>query len=402
MTAVETRPVLPMTRTCPFQPPEGYRELREDGVLTRVDLLSGQVAWVVTGYAEARALFTDARLSVNRSLPEYPMLSGVRMDENARRATRAVLTFVDMDEPGHGRIRRMLIPGFGVRQSRALRPELRRAADTALDRMARRTSAELLADYAVPMSAGLFRALFGVPQEDHEFIEERLRVAATDRMIAGQALAEVMAYFRERIAGGTAGGVLADLVAERVRTGQLSADELLNNTMTLIVSGNENLANALALAVCTLLAHPDELTRLRAQPELMPNAVEELLRYGSIADTVPRLALADIEIAGHVIRAGDGVILPTALLNRDEHAFPGADRLDLGRPARHHLAFGYGVHQCLGQHVVRDTLEVAITALFDRFPDLRLAVPVEDVPAREAAGIQGVTELPVIWGDHHD
>jgi pentalenic acid synthase len=166
---------------------------------------------------------------------------------------------------------------------------------------------------------------------------------------------------------------------------------------TLLVAGSENLANLIPLAVLTLLEHPGQLAAVTADADLLPGAVEELLRYLSIADTVPRLALAGIELGGHLIEAGDGVIIPVAAANRSAEVFAEPDTFDVRRSARQHLAFGHGVHQCLGQNLVRVVLEVALSALFDGIRSLRLAVPVERIGVRGPIGVQGLTELPVAW-----
>lgn len=168
----------------------------------------------------------------------------------------------------------------------------------------------------------------------------------------------------------------------------------------LLVAGHETTANMIALGTLALLEHPDQLERLRTEddPGLLTSAVEELLRYLTIThDGRKRVATDDIEIAGEVIRAGEGVIVATDLGNRDPEAFPDPDTLDLGRDARHHVAFGFGVHQCLGQPLARMELQVAYRTLFQRIPTLRLATTLDQVPFKHDGGVYGVYELPVTW-----
>ncbi|MFE2131919.1 cytochrome P450, partial [Streptomyces sp. NPDC059466] len=159
----------------------------------------------------------------------------------------------------------------------------------------------------------------------------------------------------------------------------------------------ESPANMISLGTFTLLRHPEQLAELRAEPALMPAAVEELLRFLSIADGLLRVATEDIEVAGATIRADDGVVFSTSVINRDDYTFPEPDALDWHRPARHHVAFGFGIHQCLGQNLARAEMEIALLSLFDRLPGLRLDAPADDIPFKPGDTIQGMLELPVTW-----
>ena len=168
--------------------------------------------------------------------------------------------------------------------------------------------------------------------------------------------------------------------------------------MLLLVAGHETTASVISLGVITLLEHAEQLERFRSDPDVVPGAVEELLRYLSIIDSGPqRIAAEDIEIGGVHVDAGDGIVISSSLANRDPDAFPDPDRFDIARTPNHHLAFGYGVHQCLGQNLARMELRIALPALFERIPSLRLAVPVEELRLRPAVSIQGVNALPVAW-----
>jgi cytochrome P450 len=168
----------------------------------------------------------------------------------------------------------------------------------------------------------------------------------------------------------------------------------------LLIAGHETTANMIALGTLALLEHPEQLAALRdaGNPQLVAAAVEELLRYLTIVHFgLRRVALADIEIGDRIIRAGDGVILATVAGNRDEQVFADPDRLDIHRDARRHVAFGFGVHQCLGQPLARVELQVAYGTLYRRIPSLRLAVDREQVPFKDDGLVYGVYELPVTW-----
>lgn len=179
----------------------------------------------------------------------------------------------------------------------------------------------------------------------------------------------------------------------------MEGEELVRLAEILLVAGHETTANMISLGTFTLLRHPDQLARLTGEDGegVVPAAVEELLRFLSIADGLSRVAVEDIEIGGETLRAGEGVLLSTAVINRDAAAFAAPDELDLGRGARNHVAFGFGIHQCLGQNLARAELEIALPALFRRLPGLRLAVPPEEVPVKPGDTVQGLLELPVTW-----
>jgi pentalenic acid synthase len=243
-----------------------------------------------------------------------------------------------------------------------------------------------------------------VPYEDHDFFEEQSRrllrgPTAEDSM---DARARMEAYFDELIdrkqrQDAPGDGVLDELVHQRLAEGELDREGLIAMAIILLVAGHETTANMISLGTFTLLGHPERLAELRADPDLVPAAVEELLRMLSIADGLLRVAVEDIEVAGETIRAGDGVIFSTSVINRDEAVYPEPDTLDLHRPARHHVAFGFGIHQCLGQNLARAEMEIALRTLFGRLPGLRLAVPPEEIPFKPGDTIQGMLELPVTW-----
>jgi cytochrome P450 len=189
-------------------------------------------------------------------------------------------------------------------------------------------------------------------------------------------------------------------LAERIEAGDLSRQEATAMGVLMLFAGHETTANMIALGTLALLQHPDQLAALREtdDPKLVASAVEELLRYLTITHGgLRRVALEDIEIAGQVIRAGEGVIAVNETANRDPLVFPDPDRLDIQRDARHHVTFGYGVHQCLGQSLARMELQVAYPTLLRRMPTLTLATDVEQIPFKHDGFIYGVYELPVTW-----
>ncbi|MFJ2415656.1 cytochrome P450 [Streptomyces brevispora] len=409
----------PQNRTCPYHPPTGYpSESRGQQSVTPVRLYTGRTVWLVTGHAEARALLVDPRLSSDRENPAFPLFAR-RLAETSQRRVE----LIGVDDPEHNVQRRMLIPSFTVKRTMALRPQIQATVDTLLDAMVEQgPPADLVNAFALPVPSMVICALLGVPYGDHEFFEAQSRKLlrgpeASDVEVARDALDEYFRVLIERKRRDPGEGLLDELIVKQLETGAVDREELVRLAEILLVAGHETTANMISLGTFTLLQHPEQLARLRAAGaesagaagaeagdrsssgfgDGVSAAVEELLRFLSIADGLSRVALQDIEVGGVTVRAGDGVVLSTSVINRDEAVYPSPDELDLGRSARNHVAFGFGIHQCLGQNLARAELEIALPALFDRLPGLRLAVPAEEVPFKPGDTVQGLLELPVTW-----
>jgi cytochrome P450 len=263
-----------------------------------------------------------------------------------------------------------------------------------------RTRADLVHDFALPLPSLVICLLLGVPYEDHAFFQECSRVllrrdsAPEDVDAAQKRLADYLAALTETKRTAPDDGILSRL-AER---GELTTEEIGAMGRLLLIAGHETTANMTALSVLALLRNPAQLDHLRAHPESVPGAVEELLRYLTIVHSgLTRVAAEDVEVGGVTIRAGEGVVCMVSSANRDDAHFPGGDDLDLTRDARRHLAFGFGTHQCLGQPLARLELQIALATVLRRLPGLRLAVPFEDVPFRGEMLVYGLHELPVTW-----
>ncbi|WP_189550762.1 cytochrome P450 [Streptomyces lavendofoliae] len=389
----------PQDRTCPYHPPTAYRPLRESRPLSRVTLYDGRSVWVVTGHATARRLLSDQRLSTDSTNAAFPLPTERFAAVRSRR--RAAL--LGVDDPEHNAQRRMLIPSFTLKRTADLRPRIRRTVDELIDAMVEQgPPAELVSAFALPVPSIVICDLLGVPYADHHFFEEQSRrllrgPAAEDIEDAREQLEGYLGDLVERKRDKPGEGVIDDLVAQQLAHGRLDKQELIAMATILLVAGHETTANMISLGTFTLLQHPEQWAELKADPELMPAAVEELLRFLSIADGMLRVATEDIETDGVTIRADEGVIFSTSVINRDTSAYPEPDRLDWHRSARHHVAFGFGIHQCLGQNLARAEMEIALGTLFERLPGLRLAAPPEEIPFKPGDTIQGMLELPVAW-----
>jgi cytochrome P450 len=405
MTVTPT-PEWPMAREgkCPFDPPPQLRDLQEEAPLARVKLWNGTTPWVVTRYAEQRQLLADPRLSSDITRPGFP--SPVPQRPVADGEKRQGIGFILMDDPEHARLRRMVTAPFAIKRVEALRPAVQKIVDDLIDAMlAGPNPVDLVEAFALPVPSLVICELLGVPYTDHDFFQansSRLisrSVAPEDRMAAHGNLHR---YLDELLTSkkADAGGDLLEQLKARVDGGELTNDDAAGIGVLLLLAGHETTANMIALGTLTLLEHPDQLALLRdsEDPKLVAGAVEELLRFLNITHTGrQRVATEDIEIAGQTIKAGDGVIVANDIGNRDPAQFADPYKLDIERDARRHVAFGFGVHQCLGQPLARVELQVVYSTLYRRIPTLKRAVPLEEIPFKHDGSVYGVYELPVSW-----
>jgi cytochrome P450 len=398
-------PEYPMERAagCPFAPPPEVMQLAEARPLSRVTIWDGSTPWLVTGYEAARTLFADSRVSVDDRRPGFPhwnegMLSTVH------KRPRSVFT---SDAEEHTRFRRMLSKPFTFKRVEGLRPAIQQITDDAIDAMlAGPKPGEIVSALALPVPSLVISQLLGVPYEDAEMFQHHANVglaryaAADDTVKGAMSLHKYLAQLVQAKMENPAEDAVSDL-AERVKAGELSVKEAAQLGTGLLIAGHETTANMIGLGVLALLENPDQAAVLRDTdaPHVIANAVEELLRYLSIIQNGQRrVAAEDIEIAGEVIRAGEGIIIDNAPANWDASEFSEPDRLYLHRSgAGQHIAFGYGRHQCVGQQLARAELQIVFHTLLRRIPTLELAVPIEDVPFKHDRLAYGVYELPVTW-----
>ncbi|MEQ4722813.1 cytochrome P450 [Nonomuraea sp. B19D2] len=395
----------PVQRTCPFAHPAEYERMREQAPLVRTTLPGGEV-WLVTRLAEARQVLSGTGISGNPATPGHPnrafRAEPPTPEEEAARREFAVGHFIDLDPPEHSRFRRLLIPEFTVRRIKELRPGIQRITDELIDDMlAKGDEAELVEAFGLALPSLVICQLLGVPYEDREFFQSRTQEALSnveDRDASHSAMMEIRDFLDDLVTK-VAQQPGDDLLGRLIETGQLTHDELVGVTFLLLVAGHETTANMIPLAALTLMRHPDQLAELRANPDKWPMAVDELLRYQSVVDWVAfdRVATEDQEIGGQLVRKGEGIFVLGASANRDERAFERPDEFDIGRGARHHVAFGYGVHQCLGQNLARAEIEIALRTLFERIPGLRVTVPDEELPFKSESPIFGLKAMPVAW-----
>ena len=396
-------PEYPMRKAsgCPFDPPPELGELQRQGTISKVRLWDGSTPWLVTRYAEQRELLLDPRLSADATHDGFPNLVPIPEGTANRR-----LSFIGMDDPEHARLRRMVTAQFAIKRIEAMRPAVQKIVDELIDQLlAGPRPVDLVEAFALPVPSRVICDLLGVPYADHGFFQDNSQVlikrsvTAEERLAARDRLYDYLDVLIGEKIEQPADDLLTELT-ERIKAGELSRDEAAQMGVLMLVAGHETTANMIALGTFALLEHPDELARLRAtdDQESIARAVNELLRYLTITHTGRlRMVMEDIEIAGEVLRKGDGVILANDVGNRDPDVFADPDRLDLSREARNHVAFGFGVHQCLGQPLARLELQVVYSTLYRRIPGLRLATDPADIPLKHDGFVYGVYELPVTW-----
>lgn len=395
-------PSLPFHRAGdPLDPPAEYGVWQRDEPVRQV-VAGGTVAWLVTRYADVRRLLGDGRLSSDPSRPGYPPLR-----PNQPPSPPGYLPA--MDAPEHTELRRAVMRSSLVTGVGRLRPVIERHAHELLDAVARSPQpVDLMERFALALPVRVICELFGVPFEDRETFEREAAVIArrsasgSEVAAAYASLTDYLGRLVEAKSRAPAQDSISELVVHYVRRGRLTIEQVVGLGLPLLTGGHATTAGQIALSTIALLRHRDQLPALFAGPEAVTVAVDELLRHLTVVHFgLRRAATADIEVGGTVIRAGEGVVLALPAANRDAEVFPDPQKLDLSRRARPHVAFGYGPHRCPGQSLARAELEIALPALFQRLPDLRLAIAFDEISFEEDSLLHGVRELPVCWDLDH-
>jgi len=393
---------LPMERDAgPFDPPREITRLREARPVSPMVFPDGHEGWLVTGYDAVRQLMADTRFSSRMDLGVIHVpFETPGMPVATEPSPQMPGVFVAMDPPDHGRLRRKLTGAFTVKRMKMLEEHIVEIVERQLDELARLAPpVDLVKEFALPVPSLVICELLGVPYADRETFQAN----SAQFLVKDQELGEKMAalgalnsYLAELVTSKRAAPG-EDILSDLARDEDLTIEELTGIGFLLLLAGHETTANMLALGTFALLEHPEQLAELRADPELLPDAVEELLRYLSIADIFYRYATEDIELGGETIGKGSTVVVSLLAANRDPQRFDHPDTLDLRRKARGHLSFGHGIHQCLGQQLARIEMRAGFGGLLRRFPTLALAIPAGEVKLRTDMNIYGVHELPVTW-----
>ncbi|SFQ35123.1 Cytochrome P450 [Actinomadura madurae] len=384
------------SRTFSEDPYAVYAELRESGPVHPIDFPPGATAFLVVDHEHGRAALNDPRLSKDSAHSAVPVNGEMFFGG----------TMLAMDPPDHTRMRGLVAKAFTARRVERLRPRVEEIAGALLDGVAARGEADLIEDLAVPLPIQVICEMLGVPASDRGRFREWTAVLTVPALTAG-----ARAHRREvaRAFTGYLGEVIAErrarpeedlvsaLIAARDGDAALTEAEMVNSIGLLLIAGHETTVNLIGNGVLALLRAPGQLDLLRRRPELLPSAVEELLRFdGPLAWASQRIALEDMEIAGTPIPKGAWVHVSLGAADRDPAVFEAPDRLDVTRAPKRHVAFGHGIHFCLGAPLARLEGQIAIGGLLDRFPGLALAVPPADLRHHRTGSIvRGLVSLPV-------
>jgi cytochrome P450 len=385
-----------------------YRRMREVAPVHRVKLPDGKPAWMVTRYDDVVQVLTDDRFSKDpfRVLSKEQRASSPRLEKILGPLLMPLARhMLNRDPPDHTRLRTLVQQAFSPRLVDRMRGRIQTLSDELLDRALRRGRMDLIADYALPIPTTVIAEMLGVPVADkhkfHRWSSSMLAAGATrfGLLRAMPSAMLFMRYIRRFIKIRRADlrdDLISALITAKEASERLNDDELLSMILLLIVAGHETTVNLIASGMLALLENPDQLERLRSEPALIKPAVEELLRFTAPVETATeRFAREDIELAGVKIAQGDLVLAAIASANRDESQFTDPDRLDITREPNRHVAFGQGIHFCLGASLARLEGQTAINALLARTRDLRLAVPPTRLRWRSGLVLRGLKALPV-------
>ncbi|WP_030565758.1 cytochrome P450 [Streptomyces aureocirculatus] len=388
-------PAYPMARQCPMAPPAQYAELREQGPV-KVDMPDGGWAWLLTSYADVRQAMNDPRFSsddnkMGRARTELP--SGHDLN-----------SFWRKDEPEHGRLRHMMMTEFTAKRIKEWRPRIEALVEQLLDRLETLPRPlDLYSEFCLALPTQVIAELLGVPPQDYRVFAQQSRdcLSLDDPTKSWAAFSDMNDYLTRLIEEKERepkDDLISRLLVDRVLTGELDRKDLLPMVRFILVSGFETTTSQITLSSLTLMTNPDIRVKLAQEPERITAFVEESLRFWSVSqDNILRVVDEDMEFSGVQMSVGDLAVLAIPSANHDDKAFPDPERFDLDRGENRHVAFGFGTHLCAGASLARREVEIAIPALFNRYPGLRLAGDIDELTFRQKSLVYGIEGLMVTW-----
>lgn len=385
-----------------MHPPKEYDQLRENEPIAKVELSTELPAYVITRYDHVRQILTDPRASSDRAHEGFPYYIPIPPQ------FRTEAGFIGWDPPMHTLHRRLAaVSGeFTKVRVQAMLPRIEKIVDECIDRLIEAgPPADLVKHVALSVPLHVVCSVLGIPHDDHDYLHDRTDIlfgGFTSAEQRGLAITEVNQYLTrliEQKAKEPTDDLISRIVTRYSEEGMYDTRHLVNTIRLLLNGGHETSAAMIAIGTMTLLEYPTALEEFKADPErLAPDVVEELLRYISPGDlATSRVALEDIEIGGVTIKKGEGMIVLGYSANRDPAAFPEPGKFDIHRKARNHVAFGHGLHHCIGAELARVELQVVLKTLFRRIPDLQMAKPWQELNYKDGNVMYGVYEMPVTW-----
>jgi cytochrome P450 len=389
-----------------------FAEMRENAPVYQITL-NDRPAWVISRFEDVEAILKDARFKKSirnvYTVPEiaekFPWMSRSSEDGNPRFFMGQ--NMLGFDPPDHTRLRSLVNLSFTPRLIEQWRERIQEITNDLLDAVQEQGTMDLIDDFAFPLPMTVIAEMLGVPDTDRKRFRHwsNMFIEATGNVQAFTAMHDDLEAFRAYLAelveqkrGQNSDDLLGRLVRTEAEGDRLSEEELVAMVFLLLVAGHETTVNLIGNGVLALLQHPDQLELLKQNPTLIKSAVEEFLRYqGPLLTATQRWLGEDLELAGQQLQKGDQIILLLSSANRDERTFKDADRLDITREENHHLAFGKGIHYCLGAPLARLEGQIAVDTLLRRMPNLRLAIDVRDLAWRPGLLIMGLSKMPVTF-----
>jgi cytochrome P450 len=392
-------------------PHPSYARLRAELPVHQSVMPSGLKVWVLTRYQDVRSALSDPRLSTDVERARELMQKYTNLEPSAQMLSKHML---NADPPDHTRLRKLVATAFTARRVDALKPRVEQLTHELLDDLPIDTDVDLVSQFGMPLPLAVICELFGVPQPDQadfsrlamELITDSASMAMTSRSMdqkeAAAAISSYLSQLVERRRREPGSDLLSGLVQARGDDGQdvLNHSEIVSAAFLTLSAGHETVVNLIGNGMLALLSHPDQLESLRADPSLLPSAIEELLRFDGPANSAwIRHTTEPVTFGDVTVPAGQFVLAIITSANRDNTRFPDADRLDITRGSRGHLTFGHGIHHCLGAALARCEAESAFRILLERFPNIRLAADPHMPRWRFSTLIRGLESLPVRLGE---
>ncbi|WP_433561221.1 cytochrome P450 family protein [Nocardia sp. CA-151230] len=380
-----------------------YRRWREHGPVRQVRFPDGVIRWVILDHAVGRAALSDPRLQKAAAVSDALLTRKRGVPQSDPNALALLSHMLNTDPPGHTRLRKLVTRAFTPRRVAALGPRIEEITGSLLDALEGRSEADLLREFAEPLPITVICELLGVPLGDRADFQEWTRALVAvaghdeDRARASEAMAAYLTQLVRAKAAEPAADLLSALAVPADDGDALTESEQVGMAFLLLVAGHDTTVNLIANGTLALLRNPAQLQALRADPEAIPAAVEEFLRFdGPVNMSTIRHTAEPVTIAGTDIPEGEFVFVALAAANRDPDRYPAPDALDPARDTTGHLAFGHGIHFCVGAPLARLEARVAFAALLSRFPDLRLSPAAEALAWHPSTLMHGLHELPVL------